>query len=80
MFPANWGMDYATYHLLWEPKTTIDQIIGSTKRTTFLEYQAPFFDMPKGGNHPITPCDFFLRPESDEGTPCLKDADFLLEI
>ncbi len=24
IFPANWGMDYATYHLLREPKTTID--------------------------------------------------------
>ena len=24
IFPANCGMDYATYHLLWEPKTTID--------------------------------------------------------
>ena len=24
IFPANWGMDYATYHLLGEPETTID--------------------------------------------------------
>ena len=24
IFPANWGMDYATYHLLREPKITID--------------------------------------------------------
>ena len=24
MVPANWGMDYATYHLLWEPKATME--------------------------------------------------------
>ena len=24
IFAANWGMDYATYHLLREPETTID--------------------------------------------------------
>ena len=24
IFPANWWMDYATYHLLGEPETTID--------------------------------------------------------
>ena len=24
VYTANWGMDYATYHLLREPKTTID--------------------------------------------------------
>ncbi len=23
IFPANWGMDYAIYHLLGEPETTI---------------------------------------------------------
>ncbi len=23
-YTANWGMDYATYHLLREPETTID--------------------------------------------------------
>ncbi len=27
--PANWGMDYATYHLLREPETTIDNISKS---------------------------------------------------
>ena len=25
IFPANWGMDYATYHLLGEPETTIEE-------------------------------------------------------
>ena len=30
IFPANWGMDYATYHLLGEPETTIDWEGGHT--------------------------------------------------
>ena len=29
IFPANWGMDYATYHLLRAPKTTIDMVVVS---------------------------------------------------
>ena len=24
IFPANWGMDYATHHVLGEPETTIE--------------------------------------------------------
>ena len=26
IFPANWGMDYATYHPLQEPETTIEKL------------------------------------------------------
>ena len=34
--PANWGMDYATYHLLGEPETTIDPgNISYSKRIEF---------------------------------------------
>ncbi len=25
VYTANWGMDYATYHLLGEPETTVKQ-------------------------------------------------------
>ena len=28
IFPATWGMDYATYHLLGEPETTIEKAVA----------------------------------------------------
>ncbi len=38
---ANWGMDYATYHLLGEPETSIDYrfpLLGTSETCAVLEF------------------------------------------
>ena len=42
IFPANWGMDYATYHLLGEPETTIDVYIHPGNGSIFPSIQRHF--------------------------------------
>ena len=31
IFPANWGMDYATYHPLKEPEKSIEDLVESAR-------------------------------------------------